>query len=255
MPVTLDWATDSIAVVTIENPTRRNALAPADFISLGALWETLAADSRVRCAVVTGAGSDAFCSGADLSADFGGIADINNMVDRALLKARLFDKPLIAAVNGHCVAGGFELMLSSDIRIVSDHAKLGLPEVRWGIMPSGGGAMKLIDQIGYAPALELLLTGTLITAQQAQEMKLVNRVVPGGEVMSAALETARLIAGNSPVAVRSAKRAALQPLVQRWASQEPFESEAATHVRQSADAREGRAAFLEKRQPFYPTSL
>lgn len=251
MAIQLNLMADGVAVVTIDNVSRRNALAPADFFALGRAWESLAADDTVRCVIVTGAGQQAFCSGADLSASFSELEDVNNLVDRALLKTRLFDKPLVAAVNGHCVAGGFELMLAANIRIACTEAKLGLPEVRWGIMPSGGGAMKLIDQIGYAPAMEMLLTGELVSAEQALEKKLVNATLPLEEVMPAALKLARSIAANSPLAVYHAKRAAVQPFIQRWAAQEPFERRAADEVRRSTDAVEGRAAFLEKRTPRY----
>ncbi len=116
----------------------------------------------MRAIVVTGAGDRAFCAGADLTAnvtDHPGFADL---VARALLKTDLMATPLIAAINGHCLAGGLELALAADIRIASRAAKFGLPEVKWGLIPSAGGTMKLVDQIGYAAAMDLLLTGRLI---------------------------------------------------------------------------------------------
>lgn len=240
-----------IALVTIANVASRNALGPEEFAGLALAWESLAADAQLRCVVVTGAGDKAFCSGAHLAADFSAVRDVDDMVDRALLKTWLFPKPLVAAVNGHCVAGGFELMLSSDLRVASDSALLGLPEVHWGILPSGGGAMKLIDQIGQARAMQLLLTAELITARQALEFGLVNAAVPAVQVLEAAMALARKIAGNSPLAVARTKQAALERRTQTWQSMEAAERALVKVVRASTDAQVGRDAFLAKVPPVY----
>lgn len=240
-----------IALVTIGNEARRNALAPDDFVALGETWPRLADDPEVRCAVVTGRGTQAFCSGAQLGADFSGIAEVDDMVCRALLKTVFFPKPLVAAVNGHCVAGGFELMMASDIRIASADARLGLPEVHWGIVPSGGGAMKLIEQIGHARAMELLLTAELISAEQAREYGIVNRVVPANAVLETALALARRIAGNSPMAVRFTKESALLRRASDWQTLEAAERRRVADMRSSADARVGVEAFLAKQMPVY----
>lgn len=240
-----------IALVTISNPTRRNALAPEDFEALARGWDTLAADPEVRCVVVTGADEAAFCSGAQLDADFSAVPDIDDLVDRALLKTRLFPRPMVAAVNGHCVAGGFELMLASDLRVGSSAAKLGLPEVRWGIVPSGGAAMKLVEQIGHARAMRLMLTAELVTAAEALHFGILNDVVAPAEVLSRAMQYARVIARNSPLAVAHTKQLALAGRPQVWRAREPEERWRAAEVRRSEDSAAGRQAFLTKQDPVY----
>ncbi len=251
MPITCTRPDSGIALITISNPGRRNALGVTEFTELALLWDELEADRTLRCAVVTGEGTVAFCSGAQMDADFSVVGDIGAMVDKALLKTRVFPKPIVAAVNGHCVAGGFELMLSSDLRVASDSARLGLPEVRWGIVPSGGGAMKLIEQIGQARALQLLLTGELVSAQTALAYGLVNEVVPAGEVIPQALRLASVIAANSPLAVMHTKRLALELQQARWQEKEHAERVSAKTVRQSEDCRLGRTAFATKTSPTY----
>lgn len=253
MSIDITRAQSHVALVTIDNPTRRNALGPDEFLGLADAWQALAEDRDVRCIVVTGSGTQAFCSGAALDADFSAIADVDQMVDAALCKTRLLRKPLIAAVNGHCVAGGFELMMASDIRIASSAARLGLPEVHWGILPSGGAAMKLIDQIGHARAMQLLLTGELIDAQTALGFGIVNRVVAPHEVLDAALAMARTIAGNSPLAVQLTKESALAHRCRGWQSLEADERARAGAVRASPDFLIGRRAFLGKVSPDYPS--
>lgn len=251
MPIELTYPEPHLAVVTIDNAGKRNALGPDEFKGLAGAWEALAVRDDVRCVVVTGRGSQAFCSGAQLDSDFSVLGDVDEWVDRALLKTRFFPIPIVAAVNGHCVAGGLELMISCDIRIVSDKALLGLPEVRWGIVPSGGAAMKLVDQLGYAQAMHMLLTGELMSAAQALGIGLINQVRPADEVLSTAMAIARQIAANSPRAVRHTKRLALAKRMERWAEQEIDERRAALDARSGPDLQKGLAAFLSKTQPVY----
>lgn len=251
MPVLQSRPEPGIALVTISNPSRRNALGPSEFEALARAWEAIADDRDVRCIVVTGEGEAAFCSGAQLDADFSGVSDLDEMVDRALLKTRVLPIPMVAAVNGHCVAGGFELMLACDVRVGSESAKLGLPEVHWGIVPSGGAAMKLVEQIGHARAMQLMLTAELVTAAQALQMGLLNEVMPAHEVLPRALSVARLIAGNSPLAVRHTKRLALAGREAVWRDREAGERQSTAIVRASPDAAAGRQAFLGKRPPVY----
>lgn len=253
MSIDISRAQPHVAVVTIDNPAQRNALGPQEFRGLADAWQSLAADRDVRCIVVTGGGTQAFCSGAALNADFSGIDDVDEMVDAALCKTRLLRKPLIAAVNGHCVAGGFELMMASDIRIASAAARIGLPEVHWGILPSGGAAMKLIDQIGHARAMQLLLTGELIDADTALAFGIINRVVAPPDVLETALAMARTIAGNSPLAVQLTKESALAHRCRGWQALEAQERVRADTVRASPDFQIGRRAFLSKTVPDYPS--
>jgi enoyl-CoA hydratase len=197
MPIDITCPEPGISLVSIANESRRNALGPAEFEGLAQAWRQLEGDPSVRCVVVTGRGTQAFCSGAQLDADFSAVGDIDAMVDAALLKTHVMRKPMVAAVNGHCVAGGFELMMACDVRVTSEAARLGLPEVHWGIMPSGGAAMKLIEQIGHARAMQLLLTAELVVAQRALEFGLVNAVVAPDKVMRS---PSPLRAGSPPTA-------------------------------------------------------
>jgi enoyl-CoA hydratase len=165
------------------------------------------------------------------------------LVDRALLKTVFFSKPIVAAIAGHCVAGGLELALAADIRVASHDAKIGLPEVRWGILPSGGAAMKLIEQIGHANAMDLLLSG--------RQIGLVSTSVAREEVLPESLARAELIAANSPVAVAATKRAALARRYASYQEHEPTERALVAHVRASGHPRIGIEAFLAGRTPVF----
>lgn len=250
MPVGVERGERGVVTVTLDNPGRRNALNVELFEGLAATWPELAEDRSVRAVVLTGAG-EAFCSGADLSADFLSRPGIDDLIDRALLKTALFRKPLIAAVNGHCVAGGVELMLAADIRIAREDAKFGLPEVRWGLMPTGGGAMKLIDQIGYARAMDLILTGRLIDGREAERIGLVTLACPAERVRAIAYERAEMIASASPLAVQATKETALLRRTAGYAGHEAFERLLVEKVRASGHAAIGMAAFQAKTQPVY----
>ena len=239
-----------IAIVTIDNPPRLNAMTRPMLAALGRLWDELARDP-CRCIILTGAGERAFTVGADISGDLSAEAETARMVNHALLKTDAYPKPVIAAVNGDCVGGGLELLLASDIRAAAPHARFGLTEVKWAIYPFGGSTTKLIRQIGYVHAMDLLLTGRLIGAEQAAALGLVNRVVPAAELMGWAIETAELIAANSPAAVQAVKRAASATAAAHTLSREALEQELGDAVRASPDFAEGIAAFREKRRPNY----
>jgi enoyl-CoA hydratase/carnithine racemase len=172
-------------------------------------------------------------------------------VSHALLKYQVYSKPIVAAVNGDCAGGGLELLLCTDVRAAALHARFGLPEVRWSIYPFGGATIKLVQQIGHVHAMELLLTGKLIDAAEAARIGLVNRVVPAAELMPWALETAELIAANSPTAVQAVKQQISTTLAEHVRSRESLEQELGDRVRASAHFREGVAAFREKRRPSY----
>jgi enoyl-CoA hydratase/carnithine racemase len=201
--------------------------------------------------IVTGAGDQAFCAGADLSADLTSVAGFDDIVAKALLKVDLLPQPLIAAINGHCLAGGLELALAADIRIAARGAKFGLPEVKWGLIPSAGGTMKLIDQIGYADAMDLLLTGRSVDAERAERIGLVTQICEPSLVWPLALERAREIAAASPRAVRAAKRAALVARAAHYAGQEIEERRFVAELWACDDPKAGAAAFVNKRAPIY----
>src|SRR5262245_15466451 len=218
---------------------------------LAEVWERLGASDDCRCIVITGAGDRAFCAGADIGGDLSAAAGTARMIDRALLKTRVYSKPIIAAVNGDCAGGGVELLLSTDIRLTAEHARFGLPEVRWSIYPFGGATVKLAQQIGYVHAMDLLLTGRLVTAEFAARIGLVNRVLPAGDVLTASIETASAIAANSPSAVQAVKTQISAGIADYAASRGHLEQELGDRVRASPHFAEGVAAFREKRQPRY----
>jgi enoyl-CoA hydratase/carnithine racemase len=239
-----------VVVVTIDNQPRRNAMPRAMMAELARLWETLE-QGPCRCIVLTGAGERAFSAGADLSGDLSASADTARVVSDALLKSRPYTKPIVAAVNGDCVGGGLELLLSTDVRAAAPHARFGLPEVRWSIYPFGGATLKLVQQIGHVHAMELLLTAKLIDATEAARIGLVNRVVAAEALMPWALQTAETIAANSPTAVQAVKQQISATIADHAQSREALEQELGDRVRASEHFTEGVSAFREKRTPNY----
>jgi enoyl-CoA hydratase/carnithine racemase len=239
-----------VAIVTIDNPPRLNAMTREMLAELGRLWDELERDP-CRCIVLTGTGERAFTVGADVSGDLSAGPETARMVNHALLKHDPYSKPIVAAVNGDCVGGGLELMLSTDIRAAAPTARFGLTEVKWSIYPFGGSTIKLIQQIGYVHAMDLLLTARLIDAEEAARLGLVNRVVPAGKLMGWAIETAELIAANSPSAVQAVKRQVSATIADHALTREPLEQQLGDAVRAGPDFAEGIAAFREKRRPRY----
>jgi len=239
-----------IVVITIDNQPKRNAMPRAMLAELAQLWDTLER-GPCRAIVLTGAGDRAFSAGADISGDISASAETAAMVNRALLKQRPYTKPIVAAVNGDCIGGGLELLLSTDVRAAAPHASFGLPEVRWSIYPFGGATVKLTQQIGYVHAMELLLTAKLIDAAEAARIALVNRVLPSEQLMPWALETATTIAANSPSAVQAVKQQISSTIADHAQSREALEQELGDRVRASAHFKEGVSAFREKRTPDY----
>jgi enoyl-CoA hydratase len=250
MPIEISEHGPHIVVVTIENQPRRYAMSRAMLGEIAALWDRLE-NSTCRCVVITGAGNRAFTSGADLSGDLSAGPEMAQMVNRALLKNSTFSRPIVAAVNGDCIAGGIELLLSTDIRAAVPAARFGLTEVKWSIYPFGGATVKLIHQIGYVHAMDLLLTGKLIDAQAAERINLVNLVLPPDRLMPWAIETAEAIAANSPSAVQAVKQQISASIADYAQSREALEQELGDRVRASPHFKEGISAFLEKRPPNY----
>ena len=254
-----------VAIVTLNRPEALNAISPEMLVRLAEAWTRVRDDQEIRVAVVTGAGDKAFCSGADLGRFIPLMSgarppedewDRRVLADREMLGTgllRTFDvvKPVIAAINGHAIAGGMELAQGTDLRIASDTAKLGVQEVKWAIFPGGGSTVRLPRQVPYARAMELLLTGDLITAAEALQLGFLNRVVPQGEVLPAALELAERIAANGPIAVQAIRRSARACLGRPEADAMRIESEMAAPVFRTEDAREGPLAFMQKRKPVF----
>ncbi|MFM9938303.1 MAG: enoyl-CoA hydratase/isomerase family protein [Hyphomicrobiaceae bacterium] len=239
-----------IVVITIDNQTKRNAMSRADLGELAALWGKLEA-SPCRAIVITGAGDKGFCAGADIGGDLTADEETSRVVNRALLKTDAFPKPIIAAVNGDCAGGGVELLLSTDIRISAPHARFGLPEVKWSIYPFGGATVKLVNQIGYVHAMDLLLTGRLIDAATAARLGLINEVVTSGTALDAAIAKAHLVAENSPSAVQAVKYQISHGIATHTQSREALEQQLGDRVRAGPHFAEGVAAFKEKRKPKY----
>jgi enoyl-CoA hydratase/carnithine racemase len=239
-----------VVVVTIDNQPRLNAMTRAMMSDLARLWDELER-GPCRAIVITGAGTRAFCAGADISGDLSASAETARVVSHALLKYDSYPKPIVAAVNGDCAGGGVELLLATDIRAAVPAARFGLPEVKWSIYPFGGATVKLIQQIGYVHAMDLLLTGRLIDATEAARLGLINRIVPAEGLMTWALETAEAIAANSPSAVQAVKRQISATVADHARSREALEQELGDRVRASADFKEGVTAFREKRRPRY----
>jgi enoyl-CoA hydratase len=239
----------AVVIITINRPERRNALDPAAMKGIGRALVAAEECDAVRCVVLTGAGEKAFCAGMDLKAFAAGGISPDELPKPGLevLVERAYPKPVIAAVNGAALAGGFEIMLACDLVVAADHAVFGIPEVKRGLVAAGGGT-RLPRRLPLAVALELGLTGEPVDAAQALRLGLVNRVVPAAEVRGAALALAAKVAANGPLAVAATKElmwaeAAGMPLAAVGARVKPvFESE---------DAREGAVAFAERRPPVW----
>ncbi len=239
-----------VAIITIDNERHLNAMTRQMFFELGRLWDALERDD-CRAIILTGAGSRAFSVGADMRGDLSADSETARMVNHALLKNDPYSKPIIAALNGDCIGGGLELMLSTDIRAAVPSARFGLPEVKWSIYPFGGSTIKLVQQIGHVHAMDLLLTARLIRAEEALRLGLVNRLAAPDELLGWAIETAERIAANSPSAVQAVKRQVSATIADHGRAREALEQELGDAVRKSPHFAEGVAAFREKRAPRY----
>ncbi len=238
-----------IALMTINRPEAYNSFTREMLVGMDAAFDDFNADPNLWVAVITGAGNKAFCTGMDIKDALPAIAAGDQMgyEDPAKRPFQNIFKPIIAAVNGFCIAGGLEFLQGMDIRIASENAQFGLGEVKWGVIPAGGSHIRLPQQIPWAVAMELLLTGQNIDAKRAYDIGLVNKVVPADKVLEEALAWAEKICENGPLAVRTAKEIAVRAL-----NNEPkfvLEKSIAPRVFNSEDAKEGPRAFAEKRKP------
>ncbi|NUU22481.1 MAG: crotonase/enoyl-CoA hydratase family protein [Streptomycetaceae bacterium] len=250
-----------ILVVTLNRPEARNALTTEMMDLLEEAWELVNSDPEIRVAILTGAGG-AFCAGADLknmskSAPgdaFKGDGDgtklaLDMSTMKWILKGFTLKKPLIAAVEGPAIAGGTEILQSTDIRVAGESARFGVSEVKWGLFPLGGSAVRLRRQIPYTAAADILLTGRHFRAPEAKELGLISHLVPDGTALDKAKEIARTIAANGPIAVQAVLR------VLRETDELPedqafkIESEIGMRVFLSDDAKIGPRAFAEKKTP------
>jgi enoyl-CoA hydratase len=242
-----------VLVVTMNRPEARNALSGPMMAVMRQAWDMVDGDPGIRVCVLTGAGGS-FCAGADLKAmtsDHPGsrLPELDVSVIEPLLKGRRLTKPLIAAVEGPAIAGGTEILQACDIRVAGASARFGVSEARWGLFPLGGSAVRLVRQIPYTVAADLLLTGRHISASEALAIGLIGHVVPDGQALAKALSIAEMIAANGPVAVRAILRVIRE--TEGMPENEAFRLEAkeGMAVFASEDAKEGPRAFVEKRQP------
>ena len=242
---------ERVAIITVNRPDKRNALNIQTRAEGAAILDELRADDSVRVAVLTGAGDKAFIAGADIAefAQRTAIQQREVMLDRSLFNAiDSFPKPIIAMVNGYCLGGGCEVALACDLRIASDKASFGQPEINLGIIPGGGGTQRLTRLVGEGKAMEMILSGEIIDAQTALAIGLVNHVVAADQLETRTIEIANRIAEKSPVALRLAKEAV--KLASRSNLDEGLRREVDLFALcfSSEDKDEGVRAFLEKRK-------
>jgi enoyl-CoA hydratase len=260
---------DGIAYVTLNRPEKRNAFSPEMIVRLCDAWADIAKDPAVRVVLLTGAGDAAFSSGGDLGSVIPlmmrtrkpvgeweeRFAADRKQLGAAILRNASFFKPIVVAINGHAHAGGAEILLSTDIRIMSSEATIALTEVRRGLIAGGGSLARLARQVPWAHAMELALVGEPISAQQALAIGLVNRVVPPQDVVATAEDFARRISLGAPVALLKTKEAMVRssgrPLEDAFA----IESQCTKENAATDDAKEGPRAFMEKRPPVFTGRL
>ncbi|MEH7332473.1 enoyl-CoA hydratase [Neobacillus drentensis] len=246
---------NNIAIVTLNRPPL-NVLSKQVFHELHLAFQELKDDLEVVAVLVTGAGDKAFAAGADIK-EFPQLMGNPNMKQNvrnshiALNFIDEFPKPTIAVLNGLTFGGGCELALACDIRIADEHAKIGLPEIKLGLFPGGGGTQRLPRLVGEAKAKELMFTGDPISAQEAEKIGLVNRIVPSGEGLTSAKELAKRISRHSLQALSRIKKSVDEGLNQSLAEGIELEAALFAEIFQTEDIKEGVQAFLEKRKPVF----
>lgn len=255
MPVTIEIS-DFIATVTLNRPEAMNAIDPESAVQLHEAWRAISMRKDVRVGILTGAGERAFCTGADLKktmppAESFAELHFGPSTEAPPVSTLQTPKPMIAAINGFALGGGLELAMLCDIRIASDTAMFGLPEVGIGSIPAGGGTQRIVRAVGQSDAMLMLLTGERIDAREALRIGLVSRVVPGAELAAAAHSIASRIAANAPLAVVAAKRLAQVGGELPLAAGLELEQLGFGNLRNSEDRIEGRRAFAEKRNPSF----
>jgi len=239
---------DGVLLVTLNRPEQRNAVNRAVAEGIASALDRLDADATLRVGVLTGAGKG-FCAGMDLKAFVAGERPVVAGRGFAGIVQRASAKPLIAAVEGFAVAGGFEIALACDLIVAARGARFGIPEVKRGLVAAGGALLRLPQRIPYHLAMELALTGELVDAERMAEVGLVNRLVEPGSAVEGALSLAEAIAANGPLALAASKRILVE--ASSWPADAVWERqfEISDPVRASEDAREGSLAFAEKRAP------
>jgi len=253
-----------VALVTIDRPEQANSLDPETLAPLAAAWRRIAEEDDIRCAVLTGSGERVFCSGMDMKKtipasqrlarrervseiEFEGLRSVST----ALLAGFDLRTPLICAINGHARAGGFDLMLASELRYAVPEATFALEEVALGLYPTGNATVLLPRQIGWVHAQELMLTARPITAERALAVGLLNEIVEREALLATALAAADAIAVNGPLAVRATRQGVREILGMSLDEGYARQEEIGAPLRRTADAREAQQAFVEKRRPVF----
>lgn len=251
-----------VLTLTINRPAKRNAFNAEVLCRLSDAWKLLDADPELRVAILTGADGD-FSAGADLDRLVGAMISGKpaenefeervrqdfSLIFKGFLKDHYVTKPIVAAVEGYCYAGGMEILQACDIRVAAEDAQLALSEVQRGLFPMAGSSIRLPRQIPYTVAMDMLLVGTSITGRRAYEIGLVGHTTAHGEALSRARELANQLAANGPLAVRNIKASVVENLEKPEAEAFKRELELGSAVMSSKDAKEGPRAFLEKRTP------
>jgi enoyl-CoA hydratase/carnithine racemase len=256
MPTVLYEQAGPIVTITLNRPKAMNAIDPPTHEALLAAWIRFQDEASAWVAILTGAGDRAFSAGADLKTMIpgavGGGYDPSAHLGYGLggiTRGLEIWKPMIAAINGFCLAGGLEQALACDLRIAAPHARFGLTEVRWAVMPGAGGTQRLPRAVGLTRALEMILTAEEISAEEAMRIGLINRVVPLGELMPAARALAQTLCERGPLALRAAKEAVIRGLSLPLPDGLRLEAFLSGSLRGTEDAVEGPTAFAEKRTP------
>lgn len=254
-----------VATITLNRPEARNALSPEMLCRLADAFTEAAEDEAVRVVILTGTGNKVFCAGGDLALtlplmtgarqpqtewDYR-LLDDPEVMRRSSLREWRFDKPVIVAINGHCMAAGMEISLACDIRLAVEGASFALPEVKRGLIPFAGALARLPRYIHHGIAMEMLMTGDALPADRALAAGLVNRLLPPDELMPVARAMAESIAANGPYAVQTVKRTVREVAGRSYTEGFAIEDDAKARVMATEDAREGPRAFMEKRSPLY----
>jgi E-phenylitaconyl-CoA hydratase len=242
---------DHVALLTFNRPEAMNAMDPETYTALANAWVEVRDNPDIWCAIITGAGDRAFTAGADLKKTIPRTPEMwefwQTQSEQILNRGLEVWKPVIAAVNGYCLAGGMTLLFSTDIRVAAEHAEFGISEVKRGILPGNGGTQRTIRNLPYPIAMELVLIGDRISAQQALQYGLINKVVPKDQLMDTAWDYARRLCANPPLAVRAIKELAVRSQYMHISDGLRLESAIQFALRQTDDAKEGPRAFAEKR--------
>jgi len=253
--VSFDMQENGIGIVTLNRPEAANALSRALLLELGNLLQEIKFQKDVRVVILTGAGKKVFCAGADLKERAGmnetEVRQAVALISKTINEVEKVPQPVIAALNGSAFGGGLELALACDIRYAADDIQLGLTETSLGIIPGAGGTQRLPRLVGIGKAKELIFAAKRITAKEAERIGLVEYAVPRAELMERALELARQIADNAPIAVRQAKRAVQSVFNVDLETGLAIEQLAYEATIPTKDRLEGLQAFKERRKPVY----